>query len=130
MRMRCLRRQTDSNSELPGRSVCPPPVSFPIREERFALCALPRGRGRRLWTLVTALFQTLRTPHSALRTSSILFSCLLLLVLALAPGCMRQEPRADLVIVNGIEPETLDPALVLGLADMRIVTSMFEGLTR
>src|ERR1700722_16625284 len=48
----------------------------------------------------------------------------------LLTGCMRQEPRADLVIVNGIEPETLDPALVLGIAEMRIVTSMFEGLTR
>ena len=43
---------------------------------------------------------------------------------------MRREPRADLVIVNGIEPETLDPALVTGFAEMRIVVSMFEGLTR
>lgn len=43
---------------------------------------------------------------------------------------MRQEPRADLVIVNGVEPETLDPALVLGVAEMRIVSSVFEGLTR
>src|SRR5579871_2108168 len=56
---------------------------------------------------------------------------LLFLPLALVMGgCMRSEPRADLVIVNGIEPETLDPALVLGIAEMRIVTSMFEGLTR
>ncbi len=51
-------------------------------------------------------------------------------LLVLAAGCMRNEPRADLVIVNGIEPETLDPALVQGIAEMRIVSSMFEGLTR
>jgi oligopeptide transport system substrate-binding protein len=51
----------------------------------------------------------------------------LLLVLA---GCNRHERRADLVIVNGIEPETLDPALILGIAEMRIVSSLFEGLTR
>lgn len=45
-------------------------------------------------------------------------------------NCMRHEPRADMVIVNGIEPETLDPALVLGIAEMRIVSQLFEGLTR
>ena len=56
-----------------------------------------------------------------------LFSCLLAL---LSINCMRQEPRADLVIVNGIEPETLDPALVLGIAEGRIVAGLFEGLTR
>ena len=55
--------------------------------------------------------------------------CLCLLA-PLFTHCMRQEPRADLVIVNGIEPETLDPALVLGIAEMRIVESLFEGLTR
>ncbi len=50
--------------------------------------------------------------------------CLLLI------GCVRREPPADLVIVNGIEPETLDPALVLGISEGRIVASLFEGLTR
>jgi oligopeptide transport system substrate-binding protein len=34
------------------------------------------------------------------------------------------------VIVNGVEPETLDPQLVTGQAEMRIVSSVFEGLTR
>ena len=43
---------------------------------------------------------------------------------------MRQEPRADLVIINGIEPESLDPALILGIAEFRIVGAMYEGLTR
>ncbi|HEX3800617.1 MAG TPA: peptide ABC transporter substrate-binding protein [Verrucomicrobiae bacterium] len=44
--------------------------------------------------------------------------------------CVRREPRADIVIVNGIEPETLDPALVLGVSEGRIVSGLFEGLTR
>ncbi|MDB6022839.1 MAG: oppA [Pedosphaera sp.] len=56
-----------------------------------------------------------------------LFSCLLPLLFT---NCMRQEPRADLVIVNGIEPETLDPALETGIADGRITSALFEGLTR
>jgi oligopeptide transport system substrate-binding protein len=50
--------------------------------------------------------------------------------IAVLAGCTRNEPRADLVIVNGIEPETLDPALVTGIAEMRVVSMMFEGLTR
>src|SRR5579884_1023464 len=67
-------------------------------------------------------------PFPPLRNfSSILASCLILFLLI---GCMRHEPRADIVIVNDMEPETLDPGLVLGLADMRIVSALFEGLTR
>src|SRR4051812_46838455 len=53
-----------------------------------------------------------------------------LLIVLLISGCARNEPRADLVIVNGIEPESLDPALITGVAEMRIVSSLFEGLTR
>jgi oligopeptide transport system substrate-binding protein len=48
----------------------------------------------------------------------------------LLAGCTRNEPRADLVIVNGPEPETLDPALMTGQADGRIGLAIFEGLTR
>ena len=39
-------------------------------------------------------------------------------------------PPADLVIVNGKEPESLDPAIISGQADGRVVSSLFEGLTR
>lgn len=53
----------------------------------------------------------------------------LLLVLLLA-GCLRHEPPADLVIINGAEPESLDPALVTGQADLRVAGTLFEGLTR
>jgi oligopeptide transport system substrate-binding protein len=50
--------------------------------------------------------------------------------LVFVSGCSRNEPRADLVIINGIEPETLDPALIQGVAEMRITSALFEGLTR
>jgi oligopeptide transport system substrate-binding protein len=43
---------------------------------------------------------------------------------------MPHEKRADLVIVNYAEPESLDPAIITGLAEMRIVSGLFEGLTR
>jgi oligopeptide transport system substrate-binding protein len=52
------------------------------------------------------------------------------LVLMPVAGCMRHEARADLVIINGAEPESLDPAIITGQPDMRVVTGIFEGLTR
>jgi len=55
---------------------------------------------------------------------------LLLSVACLLGGCMRKEPRADIVIVNGAEPESLDPAIMTGQPDIRVVMSLFEGLTR
>ncbi|EEF60693.1 peptide ABC transporter substrate-binding protein [Pedosphaera parvula] len=55
---------------------------------------------------------------------------LVLCSLVVFTGCVRHEPRADIVIVNGIEPESLDPAIITGVAEMRIVSSLFEGLTR
>ena len=45
-------------------------------------------------------------------------------------GCHSQEKRADLVFINGVDPDTLDPALVTGQADGRIVSELFEGLLR
>jgi len=44
-------------------------------------------------------------------------------------GC-HPEPPADITIINGVEPETLDPGLVTGQAEMRIVQGLFDGLTR
>ena len=45
-------------------------------------------------------------------------------------GCVHKEPRADIVIINGAEPESLDPAIVTGQPEMRIALALFEGLTR
>jgi len=48
----------------------------------------------------------------------------------LISGCARHEPPADITIINGGEPESLDPAIITGQVEMRIVQGMFEGLTR
>ena len=53
-----------------------------------------------------------------------------LLAVGLTTGCTWSAPRADLVIINGAEPESLDPAIATGQADLRIITALFEGLTR
>ena len=41
----------------------------------------------------------------------------LALVLSFLAGCARPDPPADLVVINGMEPETLDPALCTGQPD-------------
>ena len=51
-------------------------------------------------------------------------------LVAAMTGCGVSEPPADLVIINGPEPESLDPAIQTGQADGRVVGSLFEGLTR
>jgi len=53
-----------------------------------------------------------------------------LLLLLLLTGCGPAASRANLVIINGPEPETLDPHLLTGQADGRIALGLFEGLTR
>ncbi len=54
----------------------------------------------------------------------------LILGVLLLTGCSHHEPRADIVILNGAEPESLDPAIATGQPDLRIITALFEGLTR
>ena len=54
---------------------------------------------------------------------------LLLIGLLLLPAC-RPEPPADITIINGSEPESLDPAIVTGIGEMRITKALFEGLLR
>jgi oligopeptide transport system substrate-binding protein len=45
-------------------------------------------------------------------------------------GCVVREKPADLRIVNGKEPESLDPAIMTGQPDERVTLAIFEGLTR
>jgi oligopeptide transport system substrate-binding protein len=45
-------------------------------------------------------------------------------------GCVRPEPPADVTIINGTEPESLDPAIITGQPEFRIVIGLFEGLMR
>ncbi len=48
-----------------------------------------------------------------------------------ASACGPASPsRIDLTIINGKEPESLDPVIISGQADGRIVSALFEGLTR
>lgn len=51
-------------------------------------------------------------------------------ILILFTGCFDAGKRADLVIINGREPDSVDPALILGQADGRVSQTIFEGLTR
>src|SRR6188508_423241 len=66
----------------------------------------------------------------AFRFSQFWFSSGAALLLLIVAGCMRNEPRADIVIVNAAEPESLDPAILTGQPDGRIAEVLFEGLTR
>ena len=50
-------------------------------------------------------------------------------LLAAFSGCGRSLRRADLVFINGAEPELLDPALVTAQASSRVMYAIFEGLT-
>lgn len=58
-------------------------------------------------------------------------SAVFLTVFALAgfSGCGREGGRADLVFINGSEPELLDPALITAQPSSRIANALFEGLT-
>ena len=56
--------------------------------------------------------------------------CAILAALILVAGCSRSERKADLVVINGVDPETLDPALATGIEDLRLVSALFEGLLR
>lgn len=55
---------------------------------------------------------------------------LLFVVLPVLTGCSPGRLRPDLVFINGAEPETLDPALITGQPEGRIVNALFEGLLR
>jgi oligopeptide transport system substrate-binding protein len=60
----------------------------------------------------------------------------LLLWLAAAPALLwalaargARLPPADLTLINGAEVQSLDPALVTGIPEGRVVRALFEGLT-
>lgn len=44
-------------------------------------------------------------------------------------ACAPSEPKADFTFINGAEPESLDPAIITGQPEGRIVMGLFEGLT-
>lgn len=67
----------------------------------------------------SALFPGRRALHFFLAVS-----------LLLGAGCTDREERADVVILNGAEPESIDPGIVVGQPDGRVAGALFEGLTR
>lgn len=67
---------------------------------------------------------------SALRGGSVWLVATLFWLGVLVSGCFHPEPPADITIVNGSEPESLDPHIVTGVSEMRITKALFEGLTR
>ncbi len=48
---------------------------------------------------------------------------------AIFSSCSPSAKRADLVFLNGAEPESIDPALITGQPEGRIANALFEGLT-
>ncbi|HEU6448218.1 MAG TPA: peptide ABC transporter substrate-binding protein [Verrucomicrobiae bacterium] len=54
----------------------------------------------------------------------------LLVAATLIFGCSRREPPADITILNGGEPESLDPAIIVAQLDMRVIQGLFQGLTQ
>ena len=65
---------------------------------------------------------TLRRAHTVPRWFSLAAAGALLI-----SGCGPATQRADLVVLNGAEPESLDPAIITGQPEGRIVLSLFEG---
>jgi oligopeptide transport system substrate-binding protein len=45
-------------------------------------------------------------------------------------SCGHPEPPADITIINGNEPESLDPHIVTGVSELRLVKSLFDGLAK
>ncbi|NDA67067.1 MAG: peptide ABC transporter substrate-binding protein [Verrucomicrobia bacterium] len=67
--------------------------------------------------------------HNRWCTAAFFFFAFSFFLLALS-GCTRSEPPADLTVINGAEPDSLDPAIISTQTEMRIVKALFEGLTR
>ncbi len=78
-----------------------------------------------------SILNFLKAKNQQPRTRTTLVVLLLLFCLSsLFLGCHPQEKKADLVFINGLDPDTLDPALITGQSDGRIVSELFEGLLR
>jgi oligopeptide transport system substrate-binding protein len=107
-----------------------------LRDQSFAFRP-PAGRDTRgAWFSAEVSFRIAfrRAVHYALRITRyaprIIQACLALAFAVTLSSCGRMEQRADLVIINGAEPGSLDPATAKGLEELRIVMALWEGLMR
>lgn len=71
--------------------------------------------------------QSLRVSR---RAAGFIVSFLILHSSLVLTGCARREPAADVTLINGNEPESLDPQIVTGVSEMRITKALFDGLTK
>ena len=81
---------------------------------------------------ITARFIGIVTHFRGIVTLSLAIRFLLIVVTAFTftlTACSHTAHRADLVFLNGAEPETLDPAAITGQPEGRIAGALFEGLT-
>ncbi len=76
---------------------------------------------------ILSAFQHCRGEESCFDTGMTL-RAIVLVCLAILAACDARPRRADLVFINGAEPETLDPAIITGQPEGRIVNALFEGL--
>ena len=89
-----------------------------------------RAQKQRRW--LTFLRTRFTARHSNFRKlpGLLLFSSFFILNSSFLCGCIRKEPPADVTIINNAEPESLDPAIISGIPEFRVVIGLFEGLTR
>ncbi len=91
-----------------------------LKPGRFCFLAPKTLKGRPRAEEITA-------NHSPLFCQLIL---LFLLCAVFFSGCTRHSTKSELVIINGPEPETIDPGVLTSQGDGRIGLALFEGLTR
>jgi oligopeptide transport system substrate-binding protein len=70
---------------------------------------------------------TIRVPKLR-RCGAVILAALGLMGFGFSTGCSPAAKRADLVFLNGAEPESIDPAVITGQLDGRVAYALFEGL--
>jgi oligopeptide transport system substrate-binding protein len=83
---------------------------------------------RCVWLSFPTRATGLKTWFATLRGSARAPLLSLLSILLAIAGCDSGGKRAELVILNGAEPESIDPAIVTGQLETRICYALFEGL--
>lgn len=77
------------------------------------------------------LFKEMKIIRDCDNIFNLLIAITLPVLLAIAfMACDSENSRAGLVIANAVEPESLDPAIISGQAETRIIECLFEGLVR
>ena len=86
------------------------------------------GLSRASHRSISTSHQSRSPSHLSLLTSHFSLVTLAALAICSLAGCDSHESRADLVVLNGAEPESIDPAEITGQLDGRIAYALFEGL--